>query len=249
VSRPQLEQIGNFREAPSPRFGVAIFAFPREQASVEAAYSPEWTARIVNRLDWNHLSAVAVGSADRTVTEDVEKAGADLGRSLDAKAIDVLLVGTILPGGNAQARLALFDPGSPRSAGGSGFFGRSEFEGGNDEAVVYHAVDEAIAKVNHYWVELRRGEDAEARLEVSGLQSPGDIPTILEKLAAIPNVHVTRHESTAMAAGSAAAGYHLYFQGDPESLLKQAALVQWKSGSQSVRLTRLDALHFKAVYE
>ena len=88
----------------------------------------------------------------------------------------------------------------------------------------------------------------EATLEVMGFRYEPDIAIVLEKLGAIPNVHVTRHEATYMNDGFGSAGYHLYFQGEPEAILREAAQVQWKTGSRSARLARVEGFRFKAVY-
>lgn len=93
------------------------------------------------------------------------------------------------------------------------------------------------------------GEDTEVVIEARGFQDAADVFRAHEVLAAIPGVHLARHEATGLQEGAPAGTYRLYFHGDPEKLAAMIAEVRWQSGAKSVRLIREDGFRFRSKYE
>ena len=194
IAPPTPDQIGSFPPAAAPRYGVAIFAFPRDGSPEAAAHSPEWTARVATLIELQRLGASTLTFAD-PVGKDMEQEVARLAASPQAKAVDVLVAGTVTPGGITQLRLLALDTGKQKGAA------KSYFEGPDAGKVLEVALGDILKQVHRYWFELDRGENSEVIFVVRGLTDPRDIAKLQEALAALPGVRVTRREDLAAQEG------------------------------------------------
>jgi len=224
ATAPIVHEIGRLPEMPMPRFVVSIFALPRGAAGGDAAYSPDSTVAVVNRLELNRISASPLAQAG-TLAQDIEKGTAELSAQPAAKAADILIAGSVAPGGNTQVRLFARDTRDGRLAA------RSEFEG-EPTLALEKAVDDAVAQVNRYWFELHRGKYSSVRADARGLRSDAEIGALHREIAAIPGVQLTRHISTAVEApDTATAGFQVTFDGDPKALAERLTALAKKTGT------------------
>ncbi|HVR75493.1 MAG TPA: hypothetical protein VMT52_14250, partial [Planctomycetota bacterium] len=136
LAPPVPREIGKLPEAPQPRFGAALFEYPRSGPGSTAQHSPVRTAELANRLELSRLFARAIRLESSPVIEagaDLSSSGARLAAEPDAKGVDILVSGTILSGGNTEVRLVAHDTRDGR------LVARSEFEGGDPGAVLDRA--------------------------------------------------------------------------------------------------------------
>jgi hypothetical protein len=236
------DQIGSFPAAPAPRYGVAIFAFPREGSPEAAAHSPEWTARVATLIELQRLGASTLTFTD-PLGKDLEQEVARLAASPEAKAVDVLVAGTVTPGGITQLRLLAHDTGKQRGAA------KSFFEGLDAGKVLEVTLSDLLKQVHRYWFELDRGENSEVILEVRGLTDPRDIAKLQEALAALPGVRVTRREALEALEGKATVTFKVFLRGDPAAFVAGAAGTEVQSARRRLRLRQAEGLRFDAIYE
>ncbi len=240
ASPPPGRTIGTLPQMPVPRFAVSLFAFPQTGSATEAAYSPEWSSRVVTRLDLNHVTALAL-SRSTLPAGDLEQATAALVEQSGAGVADVLLAGTILPGNNTQVRLFARDTRDGR------LIARSEFEGKADTTLSI-ATDDAFAQVNRYWFELARGQLSHLRMEVKGLRTDPEIGLLQGSLVMVPGVRAVRHEETRVEREEAQAAFRLTHEGVPEVVLDGIARLTWVAGGKTARLEHVEGFTFHARY-
>lgn len=241
ASPPAGRTIGTLPQMPVPRFAVSLFAFPQTGSATEAAYSPEWSSRVVTRLDLNHVTAHALSRSATLPAGDLEQATAALLEQPGAGVADVLLAGTILPGNNTQVRLFARDTRDGR------LIARSEFEGKAD-ATLSIATDDAFAQVNRYWFDLARGQFSHLRVEVKGLRTDPEIGLLQDSLVILPGVRAVRHEETRVEREEAQAAFRLTHEGVPDGVLDGIARLTWVAGGKTARLERVEGLTFRARY-
>lgn len=240
VSSPPGRSVGTLPAMPPPRYAVAVFALPAGATSGDAAPSPEWTARLLNRLDTNRVPASALAVTGPLA--DLNAGTLALATSEAARTSDILIAGTLAPGAVAQIRLLLRDTRDGRQ------IGRAEFEGLVDPAVD-SAIEDAVLQVNRYWFELGRGQFESLRLDVLGLRTEPEISSLQDAIAALAGVKVTRHAGTAVNEGAANVSYELTLDGSPDEVLEQVTKIQWPVAEKTARLVRVASVVFRAAYD
>jgi hypothetical protein len=221
---------------------VAIFAFPREGSSEAAAHSPEWTAKVSTVIELQRLSASTLTFSD-PLGKDLESEAARLAASPEARAVDVLVTGTVAPGGITQLRLLAQDTGKQKGAG------RSFFEGPDPGKVLDVALSDLLKQVHRYWFELDRGENSECVLEVRGITDPRDVAKLQEALAALPGARVTRREALAAHEGKATVTFKVFLRGDPAAFVAEVGRTEVQSAGRKLRLRQAEGPRFDTVYE
>jgi hypothetical protein len=175
--------------------------------------------------------------------KEIEQGAARLAARPEAKAVDVLVAGTVAPGGMTQIRLLALDTQKQRVTG------KSEFEGPDAGKVLEVALSDILRQTHRYWFELDRGEISEIPVEVRGLTDPQDIIKLQEALAAIPGARVTRREALSAQAGKATVTFKVFLHGDGAAFLAEVARTELQTSGRRLRLRQAEGQRFDAIYE
>jgi hypothetical protein len=208
------------------RYGIALF-LPSAEGS--ARYSAEWTAKALNQLDYNNVPVAAV-EAPAPLEGGLEAGVVALAGTEPATSVDLLIAGIVEPGALTRVRLVAVDREKSRVAGQSGFEGLSAAK------TLGKALEEILARVPTYWIDLERGENSAITIAIAGIATEEDISRIQQALQALPGVQGVKREQTAVADGKARGIFQIFFAGASGVLNSQLGQLEWQSSRGRARL-------------